>query len=169
MWVLAVIVLLLIWGNLSRKSPNHPANAINTNPVFPTCAHKPTAGDNFNSGCTMVAGVHEPQVPLLNCDANIGCGPAALPVHIAFPIDPPPIRIQQPIKSSPVLPGPAQQLHCCHIVKGILNNGGGLPVKKTPLPGRIYQGQSGTKYRIFPAGGIGSVNAGACCNCGRCT
>ena len=50
MWVFVVIVLLLIWGNLSRKSASHPLNAVRINPQMPVCAHRSTVGDNFNSG-----------------------------------------------------------------------------------------------------------------------
>lgn len=92
MWVIAIIVFLLIWGNLSRKSPNHPLNKVRINPKMPLCSTSPTAGDNFNSGCTFVAGVCQPD---LGCDANRRV--PIFPPHITFPVDaPPPIAIQVP-------------------------------------------------------------------------
>jgi hypothetical protein len=99
MWIIAIIFLLLIWGNLSRKSPRHPLNSVNVNPVYPISALTPTAGDNFNSGNTMVAGVSEPS----------GAGfPKRLPVpiHALFPVAPPPIAIQTPKPPLRIIPRP---------------------------------------------------------------
>jgi hypothetical protein len=109
MWIIvAGIFLLLIWGNLSKKSPNHPLNKISVNPKVPLCSHKPTAGDNFNSGQAIATGV--PEGCIGRCDANRAC--ISCVPHFIFPIDPPPIAIQKkiiPVKT------PVQ---CQHITVG---------------------------------------------------
>lgn len=105
MWVIVIIAVLLIWGNLSRKSPNHPLNKIKVNPKVPLCSHVPTAGDNFNSGTSIVAGVPQPCIPKISCDAGVSGLEIFVPPHALFPVDPPPISIQKkPLVGKPPLP-----------------------------------------------------------------
>src|SRR6266403_2631955 len=108
MWIVAIVVLLLIWGNLSRKSPNHPLNRVQINPKYPLLSNQSTAGDNFNSGNSIVPGVCEP------C-GSVGNVPL-IPHHVIFPIaPPPPIAIQ--VKPFPV--STARPVSCQHILSGL--------------------------------------------------
>lgn len=102
MWILAIIVLLLIWGNLSKKSPTHPFNRVSINPVYPLNSTESTAGDNFNSGNAIIAGINE-----LNRTQQEIVSRLTLPQHVAFPVAPPPLKIitpQPPLKITPVAP-----------------------------------------------------------------
>lgn len=76
-YIIVGFVILLIWGNISRRK--NPVRGIKTFNV-------PTAGDNFNSGCAIVSGVCEP--PKTGTVAPI-------PIHVFIPVDPPPIAIQK--------------------------------------------------------------------------
>lgn len=108
MLIFLAILVLLIWGNLSRKSPSHPLNNLGSvNPVTPVNSTADTVGDNFNSGCSFVAGVGEP-------DHAVMCGslPTCHAIVAHFPIDPPPIAIQK-TPPTPVI---------------------GLPTRTAPLP-----------------------------------
>lgn len=116
MWIVLVIILLLIWGNISRKSPNHPLNRVCRNPLTPICSTKDTVGDNFGSGCTFVMGVPEP-FTALTCNApsvtnqRTTSGASCQHIVVHFPVDPPPIAIQRPKN---ITPSPAQILPAFH-------------------------------------------------------
>jgi hypothetical protein len=99
MWIILAIIAILIWGNLSRKSANHPLNNLRRNPFTPVCSTQNTVGDNFGSGCTFVAGVPEP-ITSLTCTAGGASGGYSCQ-HIIFPVNPPPIQIQRPVLPSP--------------------------------------------------------------------
>lgn len=76
-YIIVGFVILLIWGNISRRK----------NPIsVKTTGSAPTAGDSFNSGCAIVSGVCEPP--------KIGTV-APIPIHVFIPVDPPPIAIQK--------------------------------------------------------------------------
>lgn len=113
MIILLLFLALLIWGNLSRKSPSHPLNNLGTvNPFTPVCTTKNTAGDNFGSGCAFTAGVSEPTTPLTCSNAIFSCDIATI-AH--FPVEPPPLSLVKTpatIAPKPVLsnPAPAQTL-----------------------------------------------------------
>lgn len=141
MWVIVIIAVLLIWGNLSRKSPNHPLNKIKVNPKVPLCSHVPTAGDNFNSGTSIVAGVPQPCIPRISCDAGVSGLELFVPPHALFPVDPPPISIQKkPLVGKPPLPRPvAPKIYSCDagpvapIFRGAYGGGGGALAKRNVL------------------------------------
>jgi len=76
-YIIVGFVILLIWGNISRR--NSPVNIKATSST-------PTAGDNFNSGCAIVSGV---------CEPPKGGTVAPIPIHVFIPVDPPPIAIQK--------------------------------------------------------------------------
>lgn len=96
MWIIFVIIALLIWGNLSKKSAAHPLNSVvSPKPQQFICRSTSTAGDNFGSGCAIVSGVTE------HCNAaNTGIN---TPAHVMIPIDPPPLAIQNPTPAAPRL------------------------------------------------------------------
>lgn len=96
--LIVIIILLLIWGNISRRSASHPINAIvaHTPPII-VCGIHGGVGDTFTGGGSIVSGVCEPH---LHC--NIA---PIIPIHITMPVDPPPIAIQKnPIPAAPILP-----------------------------------------------------------------
>lgn len=96
MWIIWIIIALLIWGNLSKKSAAHPLNSIVTpKPRQVICGSTSTAGDNFNSGSAIVSGVTE------HC--NVAPGIGNIPAHVMIPIDPPPLAIQNPTPAAPRL------------------------------------------------------------------
>lgn len=163
--ILIIIVVILFLKN-AMSSNKSVGLTTKTSVVTSSCT---SSGDNFCQGAGIVAGVKEPLKPLV-CNPLRGCDVNPMtPIHLSFPVDPPPIAIQ---KKVPVAPTP---IHCCHIGVGIFTcdarNITTPPIQKKTVAAapRIYQGQSGTKYRIFPGGGIGNVNA--CCSvfpgCGR--
>ncbi len=83
-WIIGIIILFLIWRELYSE------------PVAITIPRTLTAGDGFNRFCdTIAAGVTEP------CGTCFSIHP---PLHIIFPVAPPPIQIQKPL---PVISQPA--------------------------------------------------------------
>jgi hypothetical protein len=113
-WIIAAVVLFLIWGKLSKKVV--PKSCIAAcRPVFPLLANC-SAGDNFAGGKTTVAGVCEPTPvavanPIrkvfrpLTCDAQ--CGGSVHPItspHIFFPVNPPLASPAQVACSNPPIP-----------------------------------------------------------------
>lgn len=103
--ILAFVVLLMI-GRKQRQSPSHPANAYAPT-VTGTVAGTPTAGDAFNIGTTLAAGVPESQP---HCNIV-----RVLPPETHWPvapIAPPPIAIQRPpiVAKPPVARPPVQRM-----------------------------------------------------------
>lgn len=93
MWlvILIVVVLLLRAIATSKTAANIPM-------ATKTVCSSPTAGDSFTQGNTIAAGVPEP--PAIYCQhilagggIHVYCG---LPVHVVYPIAPPPIKITNP-------------------------------------------------------------------------
>jgi len=112
--IVAAVVLFLIWGKLSKKVV--PKNCIPVGAPFVPLLQTCSSGDNFVGGKTTVAGVCEPETPviksgltLLRCDARVAkpmyasCSvhPVASP-HIFFPVDPAiaPVPIPKPVTPS---------------------------------------------------------------------
>lgn len=84
MWVIVLLLILFfVWRN-----SNAAAQVQQVPPVLLAPSCKATAGDSFNIGCAIAAGVPE------NCHSAIA--PPPIPTHITLPIAPPPIAIQQP-------------------------------------------------------------------------
>lgn len=126
MWIIVIIILLLIWGNLSKKSASHPLNSTVINTQFGTgggCCGS-TAGDCMTMGSTVSAGVPEPLPQAVTSTVigppsmkgfapapkKIGAPifenpmPPAMPIHVTYPVDPVPIAITSP--RVPVAPAP---------------------------------------------------------------
>jgi len=113
MWIIAIVVILLIWHNLMSKAvpgPNPPKM------VYPSPCSGSTAGDTFTSGGTIVPGVHEPCSHVIRIQSPLRCDVNPIPIHILYPVNPPPIQIQTPV----ALRCGARQMpiHCCHITVG---------------------------------------------------
>jgi len=146
--VIIIIVVIFLLVNISR-SHQSAGPSVTKSIITPP----PSSGDNFFSCCTMVAGVCEPitKIPILQSPARRFSGPAS-----GCSVGP--VGLKQYSCDAPPVP-----LHLQYPVDPA------LPVKTTIARPRVYQGQSGTAYKIFPCGGIGSVNA--CCSlfscCGR--
>jgi len=132
MWILAIIIILLIWGNLSKKSSCHPLNSVCIKSIVVGsggCGGS-TSGDCMTKGCTISPGVPEPlpkalpPTPVIKAVGTpipIYKQAPLMPVNVSTPTDPPPIAIQnRPIMctSSPA--------HCCHISVNSGNIGGGF-------------------------------------------
>lgn len=98
--ILIIIGLILLFKFVltSHAAANLPQGTSTVNTA--SCG---SAGDNFTSGSGIVPGVSEPTTPLacnkaqlLRCDAP----PASFnppPLHITYPVQPPPIKVQNPI------------------------------------------------------------------------
>jgi len=120
-WIAAIILLLLVWRKL------YPQTTV----ILPQTM---TAGDGFNASCTTtVAGVCEP------CTGIITTMP-----HMIFPVDPPPIQIQEKVPTSvpkapigmPVLSCHTRYSPCsCKGVWCSLGNFSGFGVQCSPMCG----------------------------------
>jgi hypothetical protein len=97
-------ILLLIWGYYTKNvvpknqisTPASPATTLSAN-----CGS--SAGDTFNTGKTIAAGVTEPAPPPMQTIAA-----PSIPTHVFYPVDPTPIAIQK----SPVRVSTASAPHC---------------------------------------------------------
>jgi len=90
-------IILLIIGNLSKKSASHPLNAITAKKTGAP-ATIPTAGDSFCTGGTTVAGVCE---PTKSASASL-----CVPITASFPIcSPPPVAVQSNPSAAATKPG----------------------------------------------------------------
>lgn len=122
MWLLILIVVVLLLRAIATSK-----TAASVPMATKTVCSAPTAGDSFTQGNTIAAGVPEP--PRLHCchilrgPINVYCG---LPVHVTYPIAPPPIKITTP---APVYgyPKPAP-MPVAPIARPILG-GGSYPVR----------------------------------------
>lgn len=85
-----ILIVLLVWGNLSKKSPEHPLNSVSVVVTKPT-SNEPTVGDSFNAQQdSIIAGINE----LNRTEKTILSSLPQLPAHAVFPIAPQP----QPVK-----------------------------------------------------------------------
>lgn len=145
MWLVILIVVILLLRAIATSK-----TAANVTQVTKTVCSAPTAGDSFTQGNTIAAGVPEP--PIVHCQ-HITRGPivySGLPIHVTYPIAPPPIKIITP---APVYgyPKPAP-MPVAPIARPIINTRAGL---RSPLmPASLCCG--------FVCGGFGGGSGRTC-------
>lgn len=148
--ILIVVILLLRAIATSKTAANIPMQT-------KTVCSTPTAGDSFTHGNTIAAGVPEPP-PVVHC-CHISRGPiiySGLPIHVVYPIAPPPIKITNP---APILsyPKPAP-MPVAPIARPIYTASN--PVRRPMLYCSCIMGVSG--------GGYGGGGTASCCHLNAC-